>query len=257
VEAADSQPSSREPTIVNPDRDWRSTVNRPSAQPSWPWILASVAGFAIGGAIAGGVVLAGELALVDTAQSPADAAAALALVTAVSLGLVGATVGVLQWLVLRRWLPASGWWIAATTGGWAAAGALAGTLAGFLGGAVPGVGSGIGVLGFLVSFVGSAIAIGLLPGVLQSVVLRHRVGALAWTVAHLTALGPGVLVAFPVMLVVAPLFGFRLPSAPAWALAGLLVGTVFGTVTWRVLERTSAGDAEPRASLVRPGGATG
>jgi hypothetical protein len=87
-----------------------------SGRPSWPWILASAAGFAIGGAIAGGVVFAAELALVDTAQSQADAAAALALVTTVSLGLTGATVGVLQWLVLRSWLPASGWWIAATAG---------------------------------------------------------------------------------------------------------------------------------------------
>jgi hypothetical protein len=77
-------------------------VNRPSEQPSWPWILASAAGFAIGGAIAGGVVLAAELALMDTVHSQADAAAGLAPVTAVSMGLMGATVGVLQWLVLRR-----------------------------------------------------------------------------------------------------------------------------------------------------------
>ncbi len=228
-----------------------------SKHPSWPWILASAAGFAIGGAIAGGVVLAAELALVDTAPSHADAAAALALVTAVSMGLTGATVGVLQWLVLRRWLPASGWWIAATAGGWAAAGVIAGTLAGFLGRAVTGVGPGIGVLGYLLAFVGSVTAIGLLPDVLQSVVLWRRVGALAWTAVHLTALGAGVLVAFPVMLVVASLFGFRVPSAQAWALAGLLVGTLFGTVTWRLLERASATGAEPRAAFVRPGGATG
>jgi len=100
-------------------------------------------------------------------------------------------------------------------------------------------------------------AIGLLPDVLQSVVLWRRVGALAWTAVHLTALGAGVLVAFPVMLVVASLFGFRVPSAQAWALAGLLVGTLFGTVTWRLLERASATGAEPRAAFVRPGGATG
>jgi hypothetical protein len=209
---------------------------RRSGRPSWPWILASAAGFAIGGAIAGGVVFAAELALVDTAQSQADAAAALALVTTVSLGLTGATVGVLQWLVLRSWLPASGWWIAATAGGWAAAGVIAGTLAGFLAGAVTGVGPGIGVLGYLLSFVGSVTAIGLLPGVLQSLVLRPRVETLAWSAAHLTAVGAGVLVAFPLMLTVAGLFGFRVPSAQAWAFAGLLVGTVFGTVTWRVLE---------------------
>jgi hypothetical protein len=203
-------------------------VNRPLEHPSWPWILASAAAFAIGGAIAGGVVLAAELALVDTAPSQAAAAAALALVTAVSMGLMGATVGVLQWLVLRRWLPASGWWIAATAGGWAAAGVIAGTLAGFLGGTVTGVGPGIGVLGYLLSFVGGVAAIGLLPGVLQSIVLRHRVGALAWTAAHLTALGAGVLVAFPVMLAVAGLFGFRVPSAQAWVLPACSSGWCSG-----------------------------
>jgi hypothetical protein len=205
-------------------------VSRRSEHPSWPWILASAAGIAIGGAVAGGVVLAAELALVDTVQSQADAAAGLASVTAVSMGLMGAILGLLQWLVLRRWLPASGWWIAATAGGWAAAGVIAGTLAGFLGGTVTGIGPGIGVGGYLLSFVGGVAAIGLLPGVLQSLVLR-------WSAAHLTALGAGVLVAFPVMLVVASLVGFSVPSPQAWAIAGLLVGTVFGTVTWRVLER--------------------
>jgi hypothetical protein len=225
-------------------------VNRPSERSSWPWILASAAGFGVGGTIAGGVVLAAELALVDTARSPADAAAALALATAVSMALLGASVAVLQWLVLRQWLPASGWWIAATVGGWTAAGLIAGTLAGFLGGAVTGVGPGIGGLGYLLSFVGSVTAIGLLPGILQSVVLRHCVGALTWTAAHLTALGAAVLVAFPMMLVVASLFGFRVPSAQAWALGGLLVGALFGTVTWRLLER-ALGDRCRAASLSR------
>jgi di/tricarboxylate transporter len=38
------------------------------------------------------------------------------------------------------------------------------------------------------------------------------------------------------MLVVAGLFGFSVPSPQAWAVAGMLAGTVFGTMTWRVLE---------------------
>ena len=80
----------------------------------------------------------------------------------------------------------------------------------------------------------------LLPGVFQSLLLGHRVGALAWSATHLIGLGAGVLVAFPVMLTVAALFGWSVPSPQAWALAGLLVGTVYGTVTWRVLEPTSA-----------------
>lgn len=208
-----------------------------SKQLSWLWVLPNAAGFAIGGAIAGGMVLTAEQPLVGTVRSQADAAAALAPVTAISIGLLGALVSLLQWLVLRRWLPATSWWIAATTSGWAAAGAIAGTLSGFLAGTVTGVGPGIGVRGFLLALVGSVAAIGLLPGILQSLVLRRRVGLLAWSAAHMAALGAGVVVAFPVVLVLAAVFGWSLPSAQAWAVGGLLMGTVFGIVTWRVLER--------------------
>jgi hypothetical protein len=192
------------------------------------------------------VILSAELALADTVRSQSDAAAGLAPVTAASIGLFGAVVGILQWLVLRRLLPATGWWIAATAGGWAAAGAIDGTLSGFLSGTVTGVGPGIGVLGFLLATVLGVAALGLLPGVLQSLVLRHRVEALNWSAAHLIALGAGFVVAFPAMLVVAGLFGFSVPSPQAWVIAGLLMGTVFGTVTWRVLERALV--YQPQAS---------
>jgi len=225
---------------VRPGRDERQAAMtmraQRSKQRSWPWVLANAAGFAIGGAIAGGMVLTAEQPLVGTVRSQADAAAALAPVTAVSTGLFGALVGLLQWLVLRRWLSATSGWIAATAGGWAAAGAIAGTLSGFLAGTVTGVGPGIGVGGYLLALVGGVAAIGFLPGILQSLVLRRRIGLLAWSAAHLAALGAGVVVAFPVVLAAA-VFGWSLPSAQAWAVGGLLMGTVFGIVTWRVLER--------------------
>jgi len=184
--------------------------------------------------------LTAEQALVGTVRSQMSAAIALAPVTAVSIGLLGALVGLLQWLVLRRWLPGTGWWIGVTAGGWAAAGAIAGTLSGFLAGTVTGVGPGIGVLGYLLALVGGVAAMGLLPGVLQSLVLGHRVEALDWSGAHLSALGAGFVVAFPVMLVVAALLRLSLPSPQTWAVGGLLMGTVFGIVTWRVLERALA-----------------
>ncbi|HEY3059273.1 MAG TPA: hypothetical protein VGL99_09900 [Chloroflexota bacterium] len=228
-----------------------------SEHPSWVWIIANAAGSAIGGALAGGLVLAAEEPLVGTVRTQASAAAALAPVTAVSIGLFGALVGLVQWLVLRRWLPGTGWWIAATAGGWAAAGAIAGTLSGFLSGTVTHVGPGIGILGYVVGTAGSVAAIGILPGLLQSLVLGHRIPGLAWPAAHLTALGAGVVVAFPVMLVVAALLRLNLPSAQAWAVAGVLMGTVFGMVTWRTLEKILATRPNPPSRAHCPGGASG
>ena len=225
--------------------------------PSRPWILANAAGFAVVGAIAGAMILVAEEPLVGTLQSQTEAAAALAPITAVSLGVFGAAVGFMQWLVLRRLLSVTGWWIVATAGGWAAAGAIAGTLAGFLSGTVTHVGPGIGVLGYLLGLVGGVAAIGLLPGVLQSLVLRPRVERLAWSAAHLNAVGAGMVVAFPLMLVVAGVFGWSLPSASAWAVAGLLLGAAFGTVTWRVLDAILMSQPGARAASIRPDAAAG
>jgi len=194
----------------------------------------------MGGAIAGAVALAALDPLVGTVASQLSAAAALAPVSAVSSGLLGTAAGLLQWAVLRRRSSATVWWIAATAGGWAAGGAIAGTLGGFLSGTVTHVGLGMGVQGYLLGLVGGVVAVGLVPGVLQSLVLRHHVDSLTWSVTHLIALGAGFLVAFPVMLVVATLLRWSLPSLEAWAVAGLLMGTVFGILTWRVLERALA-----------------
>jgi hypothetical protein len=105
-------------------------TTRASNNPSAPWILANAAGFAIGGAIAAVVVTAGDLPLVGTVWSQDGPTAALAPVTAVSLGLFGVLVGFAQWLILQRGRPITGWWIAATAGGWAAAGAITGLLTG-------------------------------------------------------------------------------------------------------------------------------
>jgi len=146
-----------------------------SEHPSWPWILANAAGFAIGGAIAGAMVLAAEDALVGTVGSQQAAAAALVPIVAVWVGVFGAVVGAHQWLVLRRWLPLTGWWIAVTAGGWAAAGAIDGALSGYLSGTVTGVGPGVGVGGFVLSTVAGVTVLGLLPGLLQSFMLRRHI----------------------------------------------------------------------------------
>ena len=87
-----------------------------SEHPSWAWILANAAGFAMGGAIAGAVALAALDPLVGTVASQLSAAAALAPVSAVSSGLLGTAAGLLQWAVLRRRSSATVWWIVATAG---------------------------------------------------------------------------------------------------------------------------------------------
>lgn len=63
--------------------------------------------------------------------------------------LYGAVLGVLQWLVLRRWVARAGWWVLASGVGWVAAGLLSGidaeggivgrTLIGVVYGAITGV----------------------------------------------------------------------------------------------------------------------
>jgi hypothetical protein len=207
-------------------------------------------GFAIGGAIAGALVLAGQEPLVESVVSQASAAAGLTPLLAGSLAIFGAVVGVAQWVILRTRL--SAWWIAAAAGGWAAAGAITGILTGFLSGTVSHVGPGVGVEGsYLLGTVGSVAAIGIVPGVLQSFVIRRRVGALSWLTAHLAGTGAGFVVAFPVMLTVASIFQLHLPSPEAWLLAGLLWGVMFGIVTSRSLEHAMASDRTPEG--MRPG----
>jgi len=83
------------------------------------WLLVTALGWVLGG-----VLLPG-----------------LALVT------VGLVIGVLQWVVLRQRLPGAGWWIVASTAGWAGGWAIVITQVppefGFLTGAVLGAAMGI------------------------------------------------------------------------------------------------------------------
>ena len=71
------------------------------------WVLASVVGWGVGG-----VVLGPVFGVVEPAFGLLVASAAVG-----AIG--GAALGALQWLVLRRQLARSGWWIAVSTIGWA------------------------------------------------------------------------------------------------------------------------------------------
>ena len=71
------------------------------------WVWASIAGLAVAGGVGGAVVVAGANA--DWGS--------LAAVLVVALG--GAVTGILQWLVLRSQVSRAGWWVLASTVGWA------------------------------------------------------------------------------------------------------------------------------------------
>jgi len=67
------------------------------------WVLAGILGWVVSGAIAGYVYTAMEARL-------GDIAAAIT-----GLYVLGVTVGVAQWLVLRRCMTRTGWWVLAST----------------------------------------------------------------------------------------------------------------------------------------------
>ena len=96
------------------------------------WVLASIVGWVMGTAAAGlGLVLVGLQEL------------SLELVNIVSGAVVGAAVGVLQWLVLRREVSGAGWWVLASIVGWvmgqAAHGAIGLPAVGAVSGAITGI----------------------------------------------------------------------------------------------------------------------
>ncbi len=84
-------------------------------------------------------------------------------ISGAALAVWGAAIGTAQWLVIRRGLRSAGWWIPATSAGWALAGIVAGILSGLMGGAVTGVGRDVGVWGFVVAAAVGILALGFLP----------------------------------------------------------------------------------------------
>lgn len=125
------------------------------------WVLASTVGFGLGGAV-------GTLSF--------TMGGGLAVVGAVFGALFGAIGGIAQWLVMRQQVERAGWWIIATLGGWAVAGAVGGGVAQAArevvgGGGVPQTISGgyaMGGLAFIVAFVAAG-------GILQWLVLRRQI----------------------------------------------------------------------------------
>jgi hypothetical protein len=200
------------------------------------WVLATATG-STAGAVLGGALITAWLEPVEVTSSPLGAAAIAVPRTSAALGVWAAGIGIMQSLILRRHLVGVRWWPLATIAGWSIAGALSGVLP--FTAAVTGRGIDIGPLGFVAVAAVTVLAIGLVSGAFQWLILRRQVersGRWVWTNAGGIALA--------VVFAVAILGGMRtanwlrpedFPSAQSWGVAGAAIGVVYGVVSGLVL----------------------
>jgi hypothetical protein len=189
--------------------------------------------------VVGGALITTWLQPFGGISSPLEAAQIAIPRTAGALGVWGAGIGVMQALLLRRRLAGALWWPVATGSGWALAGALSGALP--VTGAVTGRGVDIGPLGFAAVGVVTVMAIGLLSGLFQWLILRQQIDRAGWWVwATAGAIALAILVAAVILAVVQAVGWLRpedFPSAQAWGVAGAAVGLVYGAVSGQVVIR--------------------
>jgi hypothetical protein len=187
----------------------------------------------------GGALIEAWLQPFPAVTSPLEAAAIGIPRTAAALGVWAAGIGIMQALLLQRQLVGVLWWPLATIGGWAIAGALAGALP--IGGAVTGRGLDIGPLGFVAVGVVTVLAIGLLSGLFQWLLLRQQANRSGrWVLTTAIGIALGMLGAAVVLALVSAIGWLRpedFPSAASWGVAGAAVGLVYGAVSGQVMSR--------------------
>ena len=190
------------------------------------WVLASMLGFAVGAAM--GNAVANSIPPMVCTQSFSDSlidrltnfpciqpSLGLVLIVII-LGLAG---GFMQWLVLRRRIAGTGWWVPASTLGFPVALVMA---------------EGAMRVGEIPSPILLGVLFGILSGILPWLVLRRQVARAGWWVpAHLLGSlvgGAMGIVAFHVMA----LIGFyQLPWAAAGAMFGAGLSAITGiTLVW-------------------------
>ncbi|MBI4785304.1 MAG: hypothetical protein HY785_28950 [Oscillatoriophycideae cyanobacterium NC_groundwater_1537_Pr4_S-0.65um_50_18] len=190
------------------------------------WVLATIAGEIIGiGIIAATSAIASHLTAINTVTL-------LHIVGA----LEGTVLGLMQWLVLRRYVKHAGWWVLATMIGAIAAWLMSLQVTIVL----------ILIFSNNVSFVTTSAAllkavfwlgawVGAVLGFAQWLVLRTHVryGAL-WIVANAFAWGVGLLVAWAGAMLVTP-GEFRFETALVGITVGATIGVVVGSITGIVL----------------------
>jgi hypothetical protein len=160
------------------------------------WMLACAASAAVALTMIGAMVRAGSLNA--------------AVVWAVFGSVIGASLGITQWLVLRHHIPQAYRWILASVVGGAVIGilgfAMGGPVGGPLGGAV----------------IGAAL------GIPQWLILRYRVSrAYVWVLASI--------VGFALGLSAGEAVGFAVGGAVGWPAGGIIHGSVVGAITGAVL----------------------
>ncbi len=140
------------------------------------WVLASGVAWAIVGLMGRDVAVA----VARMVHEP--------LVPAVSRAIVGAVVGVTQWLVLRRHVPQAGWWVLACSVGWVVGGMVGEAVFSIVSMAVGRIlgAAVIGIVGWTVSDTAGAAAgwalNGAAVGATQWLVFRRHVSQAGWWV---------------------------------------------------------------------------
>lgn len=188
------------------------------------WVLASIVGFGIG-ALLGARVAYG---LFDRAGFDA--------LLGIMAGIVmGATGGYMQWVVLREKVARAGWWVLASALGFAAFFATPGAIdfsenpamAGFLG----------------------VIALGLVGGILQWLILRRQVERAGW---WFMATMFGALVGemgFPISIAIGATGNYNLSAM----LFGLIFGAGYGAITGAalvgLLSQAESGNVDEMAAI--------
>lgn len=160
------------------------------------WMLACAASAAVALTVTGAAVRAGSL----------NAAVVWAAFGAV----IGASLGITQWLVLRRQIPQAYLWVLASGLGGVAVGALGFAMGGAVGGPLGGA------------------VIGASLGIPQWLVLRHRVSqAYMWVLISI--------VGFALGLSAGEAVGFAVGGAVGWPIGGTIHGIVVGAITGAAL----------------------
>jgi hypothetical protein len=182
--------------------------------------------------VVGGALITAWLQPFGAVSLPLEAEAIGIPRNAAALGVWGAGIGIMQALLLRGQLAGALWWPIATGSGWALAGALAGALP--VTGAVTGRGVDIGPLGFVAMGVVTVLAIGLLSGLFQWLILRQQVDrASSWVWTTTGGIALAIPVAAVILAVVQAAGWLRpedFPSAQALGVAGAAAGLVYGAV---------------------------
>jgi hypothetical protein len=218
--------------MVNP----KQTDSSAATMSSLHWVLATATG-STAGAVLGGALITAWLRPFEVVSSPLDAAAIAAPRTSAALGVWAAGIGIMQSLVLRRHLVSVRWWPLATIAGWSIAGALSGALP--FTAAVTGRGIDVGPLGYVAVAAVTVLAIGLVSGLFQWLILRNQVdrsGRWVWTSAGSIALAVVFAAAILGLMRAADwLQADDFPSAQSWGVAGAAIGVVYGVVSSLVL----------------------